>query len=233
MEFPNIIYEDNHLLVVNKRSGDIVQADITGDEPLVEMMKRYLKDKYNKPGNVYLGSPHRLDRPTSGIVMFARTSKALVRLNAMFRAKEIQKTYWAVSKKRPNKLSDTLIHYLLKTSGLNKSKAVSSKTEGAKYSELHYDVIASSDHYHLFEVDPKTGRHHQIRVQLSTIGCPIKGDLKYGFPRSNDNASIHLHARKIEFVHPVKKEPIQLIAPTPDDPLWNYFEKEVGSLRHT
>jgi 23S rRNA pseudouridine1911/1915/1917 synthase len=226
---PDIIFEDNHLLVVNKRSSDIVQADATGDKPLVDILKDFLKEKYNKPGNAYLGIPHRLDRPTSGIVMFAKTSKALARLNAMFRHKEIQKTYWAVVKNKPAKSSATLIDYLIKSNATNKSSVVKKDKEGAKYSELHYDVIAQSDHYHLLEVDPKTGRHHQIRVQLSNIGCPIKGDLKYGFDRSNNNASIHLHARKLSFVHPVSKENMQLIAKVPNDPLWNFFEDKVNN----
>jgi 23S rRNA pseudouridine1911/1915/1917 synthase len=227
LDIPEILYEDNHLLVVNKRSSDIVQADSTGDTPLVELLKQHLKVKYNKPGNVYLGIPHRLDRPTSGVIMFAKTSKALRRLNLMFRNKEIQKTYWAVVKEKPAKTTDVLINYLIKKSELNKSFAVSKDKEGAKYSELSYELIAQSDNYYLLEVNPKTGRHHQIRVQLSTMGCPIKGDLKYGFDRPNDNGSIHLHARSLELIHPVKKEPLKIVAPVPEDVLWTFFQKEV------
>ena len=226
--YPEIIFEDNHLLIVNKRSSDIVQGDKTRDVPLVELMKQYLKKKYNKPGNVYLGVPHRLDRPTSGVLMFAKTSKALSRLNLMFREREIQKTYWAVVKSTPPHKKGTLVNYLTKIESSNKSIAVSESNKDGKYSELDYQVIAKSDNYSLLEILPKTGRHHQIRVQLSKIKCPIKGDIKYGFKRTNENASIHLHARKLELIHPVTKENLAIIAPTPEDSLWNYFEKEVG-----
>jgi len=226
--YPDIIFEDNHLLIVNKRSSDIVQGDKTRDVPLVDLMKQYLKDKYNKPGNVYLGVPHRLDRPTSGVLMFAKTSKALSRLNLMFREREIQKTYWAVVKATPPQKRDTLINYLTKIESSNKSIAVSKGNADGKYSELNYDIIAKSDNYSLLEILPKTGRHHQIRVQLSKIKCPIKGDVKYGFKRTNENASIHLHARKLELIHPVTKEELIIVAPTPNDSLWNYFEKTVG-----
>ncbi|MGB0403764.1 MAG: RluA family pseudouridine synthase [Salibacteraceae bacterium] len=223
LDIPDVIYEDNHLLVVNKRSSDIVQKDITGDKALVELFKDYLKQKYNKPGQVFLGIPHRLDRPTSGVIVFAKTSKSLSRLNEMFRNKEIQKTYWAVVKNRPKKDKDTLVNYLIKKELKNKSFPVAKSVSGAKYSELDYKLIDSSDNYHLIEVLPKTGRHHQIRVQLSNIGCPIKGDLKYGFDRPNPGGSIHLHARKLELIHPVKKETMVFVAPTHEDPLWNYF----------
>ncbi|MBD81685.1 MAG: RNA pseudouridine synthase [Crocinitomicaceae bacterium] len=227
MSVPEIIFEDNHLLVVNKRSSDIVQGDKTGDVPLVDILKKYIKDKYNKPGNVFLGIPHRLDRPTSGIIMFAKTSKALVRLNKMFRNREVQKTYWAVVKNAPPQKRGTLINHLVKIERTNKSIAVTGEIEGSKYSELNYEVIAKSEHYYLLEILPKTGRHHQIRVQLSKVKCPIKGDIKYGFKRANDNASIHLHARQLTFIHPVTKLEMVLVAKTPNDPLWNYFSEKV------
>ena len=216
-----VLYEDNHIIAVNKKASDIIQGDKTGDKPLPEFVKDYIKKKYNKPGEVYLGVVHRLDRPVSGVVLFARTSKALSRLNEMFREKKVQKTYWAVVKNKPQNPSDTLIHFLLKNQAKNKSKAFSREGNHALRSELSYQLIKSLDKYHLIEVIPKTGRHHQIRVQLSKIGCPIKGDVKYGFDRKNKDKSIHLHARKIDFVHPVKKEPISITAPTPKDVLWN------------
>ena len=216
-----VLYEDNHIIAVNKKASDIIQGDKTGDKPLPEFVKDYIKKKYNKPGEVYLGVVHRLDRPVSGVVLFARTSKALSRLNEMFREKKVQKTYWAVVKNKPQNPSDTLIHFLLKNQAKNKSKAFSREGNHALCSELSYQLIKSLDKYHLIEVIPKTGRHHQIRVQLSKIGCPIKGDVKYGFDRTNKDKSIHLHARKIDFVHPVKKEPICITAPTPKDVLWN------------
>lgn len=216
-----VLYEDNHIIAVNKEASDIIQGDKTGDKPLPEFVKDYIKKKYNKPGEVYLGVVHRLDRPVSGVVLFARTSKALSRLNEMFREKKVQKTYWAVVKNKPQNPSDTLIHFLLKNQAKNKSKAFSREGNHALRSELSYQLIKSLDKYHLIEVIPKTGRHHQIRVQLSKIGCPIKGDVKYGFDRTNKDKSIHLHARKIDFVHPVKKEPICITAPTPKDVLWN------------
>ena len=226
-KFPDIVFEDNHLLIINKRSSDIVQGDRTGDKPLVELMKEHIKEKYKKPGKVFLGSPHRLDRPTSGILIFAKTTKALVRLNKMFRNREVQKTYWAVVKNTPPNKKSTLINYLTKIEKINKSIAVKEEVDGAKYAELSYGIIAKSDHYCLLEVLPKTGRHHQIRVQLSKIKCPIKGDVKYGFNRTNENASIHLHARSIEFIHPVRKESMKIVAKTPEDPLWKYFSEMV------
>ncbi len=216
-----VLFEDNHLIVVNKKSGDIVQGDKTGDTPLSEIVKEYIKDKYNKPGNVFLGVVHRLDRPTTGIVVFARTSKALERFNKMLRNKEVNKTYWAVVKNKPLKTEDTLIGYLRKNPKNNKSTSYSSEIEGSKKAILHYKTIKSLDNYHLLEIDLETGRHHQIRCQLASIGSPIKGDLKYGFDRSNKDASIHLHARKIEFIHPVTKEQILIIAPTPNEVIWN------------
>lgn len=219
-----VLYEDNHIIAVNKRSGDLVQGDKTGDRTLADDVKEYIKKKYKKAGDVYLGITHRIDRPVSGVVIFARTSKALVRLNDMFKEKQIEKTYWAVVKKRPQELSDTLIHYLLKDQAKNKSKAFLSQKKKALKSELSYNLIGSIDHYHLLEVFPKTGRHHQIRVQLAAIGCPIKGDIKYGFLRPNDNKSIHLHARSIQFIHPVKKEPISITARVPKDVVWGSFK---------
>jgi 23S rRNA pseudouridine1911/1915/1917 synthase len=223
-----VLYEDNHIIAVNKRPSDIVQGDKTGDAPLSDFVKQYVKEKYGKPGEVFIGTVHRIDRPVSGIVLFARTSKALARLNQMFQTKEIQKTYWAVVKNKPPRESGKLIHYLKKNESKNMSKAFDKEQPGALRSELDYRLICSSDNYHLLEITPLTGRHHQIRVQLSSMGCPIKGDLKYGFNRSNKDASIHLHARKIEFIHPVKKEPVIIIAPPPDEVLWNEFVKRAG-----
>ena len=216
-----ILFEDNHLIAINKKSGDIVQGDRTGDAPLNEIVKEYIRIKYNKPGEVYLGTPHRIDRPTSGIVVFAKTSKALVRLNKMFQDKEVQKTYWAIVKNKPEKTTDNLVHFLKKNQQKNKSFTQSEKTEGAKKSELSYKIIHEFDNFYLLEIKPATGRHHQIRVQLSSTGIPIRGDLKYGYARSNPDSSISLHARKIEFIHPVKKEPLKIIAPANNkDPLW-------------
>jgi len=223
-----VLYEDNHIISVNKRPSDIVQGDKTGDAPLSDFVKQYVKDKYEKPGEVFIGTVHRIDRPVSGIVLFARTSKALARLNQMFQTKEIQKTYWAVVKNKPAKESGKLVHYLKKNEAKNMSKAFNTEQPGALRSELDYKLICSSDNYYLLEITPLTGRHHQIRVQLASMGCPIKGDLKYGFNRSNKDASIHLHARKIEFIHPVKKEPVVIVAPPPDEVLWNEFVKRIG-----
>ena len=223
-----VLYEDNHIIAVNKRSSDIVQGDKTGDTPLSEYVKQYVKEKYNKPGEVFIGTVHRIDRPVSGVVLFARTSKALARLNQMFQSKEIQKTYWAVVKNKPPHQSGKLIHYLKKNEAKNMSRAFQKETDGALRCELDYKVIAQSDTYSLLEIHPHTGRHHQIRVQLSAMGSPIKGDLKYGFDRSNKDASIHLHARKVEFIHPVKKEPVVITAPVPDEQLWNVFSKMLG-----
>ena len=215
-----VLYEDNHIIAVNKKSSDIVQGDKTGDKPLSEYVKDYIKKKYNKPGEVFLGVVHRLDRPVSGVILFAKTSKALSRLNEMFREKKIQKTYWAIVKNKPQNTNDTLVHYLLKNQAKNKSLAFNREGNNALRSELSYELIHSLENYHLLEVSPKTGRHHQIRVQLAKIGCPIKGDIKYGFDRTNKDKSIHLHARKIDFIHPVKKEIISITAPTPNDVLW-------------
>ncbi|MGB6152309.1 MAG: RNA pseudouridine synthase [Pricia sp.] len=216
-----VLYEDNHLIAINKRPGDIVQGDKTGDMPLSEVVKLYLKEKYNKPGNVYLGVAHRLDRPTSGIVVFAKTSKALPRLNKLFAEKKTTKTYWAVVKNPPKKQSDTLVHWLKRNPKLNKSYANNKEVADSKKAILDYQTVKKLDSYFLLEIDLKTGRHHQIRTQLCAIGCPIKGDLKYGFDRSNKDASIHLHARSLSFVHPVKKEMLALTAPPPLDPVWD------------
>ncbi|WP_026755742.1 RluA family pseudouridine synthase [Sediminibacter sp. Hel_I_10] len=216
-----VLYEDNHIIIVNKRAGDIVQGDKTGDKPLSDVVKGYLKDKYNKPGNVYLGVVHRLDRPTTGIVMFAKTSKALPRLNKLFADKKADKTYWALVKQLPAKPEDTLVHWLKKNPKNNKSYASTTATADGKKAILHYKLLKALDHYFLLEVALETGRHHQIRVQLSSIGSPIKGDLKYGFDRSNKDASISLHARQLEFVHPVFDEKIQVVAPLPEDAVWN------------
>ena len=216
-----VLYEDNHIIIVNKRAGDIVQGDKTGDKPLSDVVKAFIKEKYNKPGNVYLGTVHRLDRPTSGLVIFAKTSKVLPRLNKLFLSKDIKKTYWAIVKNVPPKNEDTLINWLKKNPKNNKSYAHSNEVEGSKKAILHYKLLKKLDNYFLLEINLETGRHHQIRSQLSNIGCPIKGDLKYGFNRSNQDASIHLHARYIEFIHPVKQEPIVVTASLPDDVIWN------------
>lgn len=219
-----VVFEDNHLLILNKLPGEIVQGDKTGDEPLVETLKRFLKTKYNKPGNVFLGLTHRLDRPTSGLVIFAKTSKALTRCTIMFSEKKIKKSYLAVVKQKPKSQLGTLENYLLKNEKLNKSFVVDKDRKGAKLANLTYKFINSSDNYQLLEIDLKTGRHHQIRAQLSKIGWPIKGDLKYGFNRPNKDGSIHLHAFKIKFEHPVSKEQIKLTAvPAHKDPIWSFF----------
>ena len=214
-----VLYEDNHLIAVNKKSGDIVQGDKTRDTPLSDFVKAYIKKKYKKSGNVYLGIIHRLDRPTSGIVLFARTSKSLVRMNDQFRKKEIKKTYWAVVENPPPKEKGILEHYLKKNQKQNKSYV--NKGNGSKHSILEYKLLSKLNNYYHLEIQPKTGRHHQIRVQLSEIGCVIKGDLKYGAKRSNKDASIHLLAQKLEFIHPVKKEKIVLQANPPKDVIWD------------
>ena len=221
-----IIYEDNHIIAVNKACGELVQSDITNERTIVDEIKDYLKTKYNKPGNVFLGLPHRLDRPTSGIVLLAKTGKALERLNIMFSERgKINKTYWAVVNKRPPKYSDTLEHYLRKNKEKNKSFACPKPVPGAKYARLTYRHVASINKYYLLEIDLFTGRHHQIRVQLGTLNLRIKGDVKYGFMRANEDKGIHLHARKLEFIHPVKRNNITIIADPPDDIVWNEFMK--------
>lgn len=219
-----VVYEDNHIIVVNKTASEIVQGDKTGDTPLSEIVKQYLKEKYAKPGNVFLGVTHRLDRPVSGLVVFAKTSKALSRLNEMFRTSEVRKTYWAIVKQRPPQEEGELVHYLVRNEKQNKSYAYDKEVKNSKKAVLSYRLIAHSQNYYLLEVDLKTGRHHQIRCQLAKMGCPIKGDLKYGAARSNPDGSICLHARKIRFVHPVSKETIELVAPLPAGNLWNGFQ---------
>lgn len=216
-----VLFEDNHIIIVNKRVGDIVQGDKSGDDPLSEIVKKYIAIKYDKPGAVFLGVVHRLDRPTSGIVVFARTSKALTRLNKLFSERKAKKIYWAVVKNNPPKEKDRLSHYLLRNSKQNKSYAHKKEVPNSKLATLNYQMIKKLDRYYLLEIDLETGRHHQIRSQLTSIGCPIKGDLKYGFNRSNKNGGIHLHARKLQFVHPVKKEEILIEAPLPKDPIWD------------
>jgi len=222
-----VIYEDNHLIAVNKPAGWLVQGDITGDMPISEAVKAYIKDRYNKPGAVYLGTIHRIDRPVSGVVVFARTSKALTRMNKLFQEKAIKKTYLAITDTRPDPLSGHLTHYLIKDTTINKAKAYdrpSNKAKNAKKSELTYELKGGLAGHHLLEIHPLTGRPHQIRVQLSRIGCPIRGDLKYGHPTPNVDGSIHLHCRQMEFIHPVKKVPVVISADVPDESVWNLFD---------
>jgi len=222
-----VLYEDNHIIAVNKSSSEIVQGDKTGDQPLSETIKLYIKEKYNKPGDVYLGVAHRLDRPVSGVVLFAKTSKALTRLNEIFKNHEVTKTYWAIVKEKPEQIEGRLEHYLTRNEKQNKSVAYDKVRSDAKKAVLSYKLIAHSDTYYLLEVNLETGRHHQIRCQLAKMGCPIKGDLKYGFSRSNPNGGISLHARHIEFIHPVSKILVKIEAPVPEnDSLWKAFEKE-------
>jgi len=224
---PEILYEDNHTIIVNKKPSEIVQGDKTGDTPMSGHIKLYIKEKYNKPGEVFLGVVHRLDRPVSGAVIFAKTSKALARDNEMIKKREIRKIYWAIVKELPPKEQDRLVHYLIKDQQKNKSHAVKKGVKNALEAVLDYKLIASGNNYSLLQVELHTGRHHQIRVQLSEIGCPIKGDLKYGYPRSNTDASISLHSRSLEFIHPVKKEIVKVEAPVPEDNLWVFFEQTV------
>ncbi len=226
-----ILYEDNHLIAVNKRVSDIVQGDKTGDRPLTDIVKQYLKEKYNKPGEVFLGLPHRLDRPTSGIVIFARTSKALVRLNKMFQEKDLKKIYWAIVSHSPTPKEGGLEHYLTRNTKQNKSYAFDENKPLSKRALLLYKEISKSDKYTLLEIELKTGRHHQIRAQLSKIGLPIKGDLKYGAKRSNPDKGISLHSRQLKLIHPVKKELINIVAPVPNESLWQYFEKDILSQK--
>jgi Pseudouridylate synthases, 23S RNA-specific len=216
-----VLYEDNHIIVVNKAPSEIVQGDKTGDKPLSDMVKEYLKEKYDKPGNVFCGVTHRLDRPTSGVVVFAKTGKALSRLNDLFRNGEVDKTYWAIVKNRPPKEEDRLAHYLIKNEKTNKSTAYDTEKPHTKKAVLHYKLVGASQKYYLLEIDLETGRHHQIRCQLAKIGCPIKGDLKYGSERSNPDGSISLHAHTISFIHPVSKERIKITAPPPENNIWN------------
>ncbi len=224
-----VIYEDNHIIIVNKAPGEIVQGDKTGDKPLCEIVKEWIKEKYNKPGNVFLGVAHRLDRPVAGLVVFAKTSKALTRLNEMFRNGDVHKTYWAITANAPAECEATLTHYISTVEKNNKSYASLVPKKDTKEARLHYKLIASSDRYHLIEVNLLTGRKHQIRVQLSAIGCPIKGDLKYGAKRSNPDGSISLLSRRVQFIHPVSKIPVDVTAPVPDDNLWKVLEKNVDT----
>lgn len=227
----DILYEDNHIIAVNKQVSDIVQGDKTGDKPLTEYVKEYIKEKYNKPGDVFLGLPHRLDRPTSGVVIFARTSKALTRLNKMFQEKDLKKTYWAIVSEEPNEPKGSLVHYLTRNTKQNKSYAFDEEKPQSKKAILLYEQVAQSDKYTLLEIELKTGRHHQIRSQLSYIGLPIKGDLKYGAKRSNPDKGISLHSRQLQLMHPIKKEMIDIIAPVPNESLWQFFEKAMDKKR--
>jgi 23S rRNA pseudouridine1911/1915/1917 synthase len=220
----DILYEDNHLIAVNKRAGDIVQVDDTGDESLDDKVKKYIATKYNKPNGAFLGVVHRLDRPVSGVILFAKTSKALERINAMFKGREMHKTYYAVVRNKPYPEAGTLVHWLVKNPQKNVTKAHDREVIGSQRAELSYKLVGELNGYYLIEVDPITGRPHQIRVQLSTLGCPIVGDNKYGYPRGSLRKSICLHARKLEFIHPIKKEPIRIIAPVPQDGFWERFE---------
>lgn len=219
-----VLYEDNHIIIVNKASGEIVQGDKTGDKPLCDIVREWLKAKYDKPGNVFLGVVHRLDRPVTGAVLFAKTSKALSRLNKMFASHEnVRKTYWAIVGNRPPQESGTLTHWLTRNGQTNTARAYDREVPGSKKAILDYRLISSSDKYFLLEVTLHTGRHHQIRCQLSKIGCPIRGDLKYGAPRSNPDGSISLHARSLSLTHPVSMKPIDVVAPVPDTNLWKAF----------
>lgn len=218
-----ILYEDNHIILLNKTNNENVQGDMSGDPPITDKVKQYLKDKYNKPGEVYLGLPHRLDRPVSGIVVLAKTSKALTRLTQMFKDREIKKIYWAIVKNKPTNEEDELVNYLKKNSKQNKSYPQKNDSDGAKLANLHYKIIGKSDNFYLLEIELGTGRHHQIRAQLSAIGCPIKGDVKYGFRRPNFNKGISLHSRRVEFIHPVSKEIINVTAACTEENTWKYF----------
>lgn len=220
-----ILYEDNHLIAVNKKVSDIVQKDKTGDVALEDLVKAYIKEKYNKPGDVFLGVTHRIDRPVSGVVLFARTSKALERLNVMFQEKKAEKVYWAIVKEKPPKEEDILIHYIKRDQEKNKSYAFDKDVPGSKKAVTRYKLLGASDNFYLLEVKIETGRHHQIRCQLAKIGCPIRGDLKYGFARSNPDGGISLHSKSMRFLHPVKNEEIIIEAPLPEDSLWNYFKE--------
>ena len=226
-----VLHEDNHVIVVNKRASDIVQGDKTGDVTMPDLIKDFLRVKYDKPGNIFCGVVHRLDRPTSGAVVFAKTSKALSRLNEQFREKDTRKVYWAIVEKEPKSKTGSLTNFLLKNEKQNKSYVHDKEVSGSKKATLNYKQIAQSDRYYLLEVELETGRHHQIRAQLSNIGCIIKGDLKYGAKRSNPDGSIHLHARRLDFIHPTTKEVIKVIAPVPDDSLWKWFEKTIENSK--
>lgn len=223
-----VVYEDNHLIIVNKAAGEIVQGDKTGDKPLSEMVKDYLREKYGKPGNVFCGVIHRLDRPVSGLVVFAKTSKALARMNAMFQNREVEKTYWAITRQTPPKESDTLVHYITSTERNNKSYASVEPRQGALKAVLDYRLLARTGYYSLLEVQLHTGRKHQIRVQLSAMGCPIRGDLKYGAHRSNPDGSISLQSHRLKFVHPVSKKIVDVVAPVPKETLWQALAENIA-----
>lgn len=216
-----ILFEDNHLIAVNKRAGQLAQGDRTGDISLDQLVKQYIKTKYSKPGDVFLGVIHRLDRPVSGVILYARTSKSLLRMNQLFKEQKIQKNYWCIVKDRPQPEEGTLNHHLIKNEAQNKSYAYNKPRPNTKPASLDYRLISSSDRYSLLEVMLHTGRHHQIRCQLAKIGSPVRGDLKYGYPRTNKDASISLHARSLEFIHPVRNDQVKILAPVPSDPLWN------------
>lgn len=224
----SVLYEDNHFIAVNKNISDLVQGDITGDIPLAEKVKHYIKLKYNKPGDVFLGVSHRLDRPVSGVVLFAKTSKALSRINNYFRDNKIKKIYWAIVKNKPPEDKGSLIHYLVRNTRQNKSYAYERDVADSKRAVLNYNVIYMSDNYYFLEIELVTGRHHQIRSQLSRSGCPVKGDLKYNFPGSNKNRGIDLHARELSFIHPVKKEPVIITAPPPKERLWDLLSEQIN-----
>ncbi len=220
---PSVLYEDNHLIIVNKRASDLVQGDSTGDEPLDAAVKQYIREKYNKPGDVFLGVVHRLDRPVSGCVIYARTSKALTRLSELFRTRDVKKSYWAIVTERPPAEEGVLRNFLKKNEQQNKSYVYDKEVKGSKEATLSYRIIGRSSSFYLVEIDLQTGRHHQIRAQLAAVGCPVRGDLKYGSKRSNEGGGISLHARRISFVHPVKKEEINVEAPLPEDKVWRLF----------
>jgi len=223
----DVLYEDNHLIAVNKQAGVNIQGDITGDFPLLEAVREYIRVKYNKPGNVFCGLIHRLDRPVSGVAIFARTSKALSRMNQQFAEKHPKKIYWAIVEKAPEKKDASLVHYLVRNEKQNKSYVYAQEKPNSKLSKLSYSLLKQSDRYALLEVELETGRHHQIRAQLASIGCVIKGDLKYGAQRSNSDSSISLHARSLQFIHPISQEMLNLVAPVPNDNLWNWFEQAI------
>ena len=220
---PSVLYEDNHLIIVNKRTSDLVQGDSTGDEPLDAVVKQYIREKYNKPGDVFLGVVHRLDRPVSGCVVYARTSKALTRLSELFRTRDVKKSYWAIVTERPPAEEGVLRNFLKKNEQQNKSYVYDKEVKGSKEATLSYRIIGRSSSFYLVEIDLQTGRHHQIRAQLAAAGCPVRGDLKYGSKRSNEGGGISLHARRISFIHPVKKEGINVEAPLPEDKVWRLF----------
>ncbi len=222
---PSVLYEDNHLIIVNKRSSDLVQGDSTGDEPLDAAVKQYIREKYNKPGDVFLGVVHRLDRPVSGCVIYARTSKALTRLSELFRTRDVKKSYWAIVTERPPAEEGVLRNFLKKNEQQNKSYVYDKEVKGSKEATLSYRIIGRSSSFYLVEIDLQTGRHHQIRAQLAAAGCPVRGDLKYGSKRSNEGGGISLHARRISFIHPVKKEEINVEAPLPEDKVWRLFSE--------